>query len=177
MDSAVTAVRPTADAKGVVLVTRLDDCRKVNADPARLQQVAWNLLTNSIKFTPRGGRVEVALREIGGQVELSVNDSGQGIKPEFLPFVFDRFRQADASTTRRHGGLGLGLSIVKSLVELHGGTVDVQSPGEGQGSTFLVRLPSAPLHGQGGYGGSRHPPRAAIGHQSGSDRSANPRCG
>ncbi len=142
-------MRPTADAKGVLLGVRLSRCRSVSADPARLQQVAWNLLTNAIKFTPLGGRVDIELRESGGQVELSVSDNGQGIKPEFLPFVFDRFRQADASTTRRHGGLGLGLSIVKSLVELHGGTVDVQSPGEGQGSTFFVRLPIAPLQGQG----------------------------
>lgn len=149
VDAAVTAVRPAADAKGVLLGMKLHACRSVNADPARLQQVVWNLLTNAIKFTPSGGRVDTELRESGGQVELSVTDNGQGIKPEFLPFVFDRFRQADASTTRRHGGLGLGLSIVKSLVELHGGSVDVQSPGEGQGSSFFVRLPIAPLQGQG----------------------------
>jgi signal transduction histidine kinase/ActR/RegA family two-component response regulator len=149
LDGAVAAVRPTADAKGVLLATRLHGCRSVNADPARLQQVIWNLLTNAIKFTPAGGRVDLELRESATQVELSVSDNGQGIKPEFLPFVFDRFRQADASTTRRHGGLGLGLSIVKSLVELHGGSVDVQSPGEGQGSTFFVRLPLALMQGQG----------------------------
>jgi signal transduction histidine kinase/CheY-like chemotaxis protein len=149
LEAAVAAVRPTADAKGVLLATRFHSCRSVNADPARLQQVAWNLLTNAIKFTPQGGRVDVEVRESAARVELSVSDNGQGIKPEFLPFVFDRFRQADASTTRRHGGLGLGLSIVKSLVELHGGSVDVQSPGEGQGSTFFVRLPLAPMQGQG----------------------------
>jgi signal transduction histidine kinase len=149
IEAAVATVRPAADSKGVVLATRLNKCRSVNADPARLQQVAWNLLTNAIKFTPHAGRVEVALRDNGGQVEISVSDNGLGIKPEFLPFVFDRFRQADASTTRRHGGLGLGLSIVKSLVELHGGTVDVQSSGEAQGSTFFVRLPIAPMQGQG----------------------------
>jgi signal transduction histidine kinase/ActR/RegA family two-component response regulator len=149
VEAAVAAVRPATDGKGVLLVTRASACRSVNADPARLQQVCWNLLTNAIKFTPLGGRVEVTLRESDGHVELSVNDNGQGIKPEFLPFVFDRFRQGDASTTRRHGGLGLGLSIVKSLVELHGGTVDVQSPGEGQGSTFFVRLPIAQSQGQG----------------------------
>jgi signal transduction histidine kinase/ActR/RegA family two-component response regulator len=149
IEAAVASVRLSADGKGVLLTMQLDSCRSVNADPARLQQVAWNLLTNAIKFTPLGGRVDVALRERDGQVELSVKDNGQGIKTEFLPFVFDRFRQADASTTRRHGGLGLGLSIVKSLVELHGGTVEVQSPGEGQGTTFLVRLPIAPMQGQG----------------------------
>ena len=149
IEAAVAAVRPAAETKGVLLAMQLDSCRSVNADPGRLQQVAWNLLTNAIKFTPLGGCVDVALRETHGQVELSVSDNGQGIKAEFLPFVFDRFRQADASTTRRHGGLGLGLSIVKSLVELHGGTVDVQSPGEGRGATFFVRLPVAPLQGQG----------------------------
>jgi signal transduction histidine kinase/ActR/RegA family two-component response regulator len=143
VDSAVVAVRPAADAKGVLLGTQISACRAVNADPARLQQVAWNLLTNAIKFTPRGGKVDVCLREVGGQAEISVSDTGEGIKPDFLPFVFDRFRQADASTTRRHGGLGLGLSIVKSLVEMHGGTVDVQSAGQDQGSKFFVRLPIA----------------------------------
>ena len=141
VEAAVAAVRPTADAKGVLLNTTVSRCRNVNADAARLQQVTWNLLTNALKFTPRGGRVNIALREIEGQVEMTVSDTGQGIKPEFLPFVFDRFRQADASTTRRHGGLGLGLSIVKSLVELHGGSVEVDSPGEGRGATFTVRLP------------------------------------
>jgi len=145
VEAAVAAVRPAAAAKGVVLNLNVARCSSVSADPARLQQIAWNLLTNAIKFTPRAGRVDVVLREHQGQVELSISDTGLGIKPEFLPFVFDRFRQADASTTRRHGGLGLGLSIVKSLVELHGGTVDVESPGEGQGATFIVRLPVPPL--------------------------------
>jgi signal transduction histidine kinase/ActR/RegA family two-component response regulator len=145
VEAAVAAVRPTAAAKGVLLNVNVTRCSSVDADPARLQQIAWNLLTNAIKFTPRAGRVDVALRENQGQAELSVSDTGLGIKPEFLPFVFDRFRQADASTTRRHGGLGLGLSIVKSLVELHGGTVEVESPGEGQGATFVVRLPIPPL--------------------------------
>jgi signal transduction histidine kinase/ActR/RegA family two-component response regulator len=145
VEAAVAAVRPAAAAKGVVLNLNVARSSSVSADPARLQQIAWNLLTNAIKFTPRAGRVDVTLREHQGQVELSVSDTGLGIKPEFLPFVFDRFRQADASTTRRHGGLGLGLSIVRSLVELHGGTVDVESPGEGQGATFIVRLPIPPL--------------------------------
>ena len=141
VEAAVAAVRPTADARGVLLNTTVSRCRNVNADSARLQQVTWNLLTNALKFTPRGGQVNIGLREIDEQVEMTVSDTGQGIKPEFLPFVFDRFRQADASTTRRHGGLGLGLSIVKSLVELHGGSVEVDSPGEGRGATFTVRLP------------------------------------
>jgi CheY-like chemotaxis protein len=112
--------------------------------------VLWNLLTNAIKFTPADGLVTVFAREIerAGRrhVEISVSDSGQGIDQKFLPYVFDRFRQADASTTRRHGGLGLGLSIVKSLVEMHGGTVEAQSPGEGQGATFIVCLPLAKAH-------------------------------
>jgi CheY-like chemotaxis protein len=103
--------------------------------------VIWNLLTNAVKFTPSGGRIDVVMERVNSHVEISVEDSGVGIKPEFLAFVFDRFRQADASTTRRHGGLGLGLSIVKHLVELHGGSVRVKSPGEGQGATFIVALP------------------------------------
>jgi signal transduction histidine kinase/ActR/RegA family two-component response regulator len=143
VEAAVIAVRPAADAKGVLLGMKIDACGVVNADPARLQQVTWNLLTNAIKFTPRAGRVDVCLCASAGQAEISVSDTGEGIKAEFLPFVFDRFRQADASTTRRHGGLGLGLSIVKSLVELHGGTVEAHSAGQGQGSKFFVRLPLA----------------------------------
>ena len=114
---------------------------RLRGDPGRLQQVIWNLLTNAVKFTPPGGRIDVVLERVNSHVEVSVEDSGIGIKPEFLAFVFDRFSQADSSTTRRHGGLGLGLSIVKHLVELHGGSVRVKSPGEGQGATFIVALP------------------------------------
>jgi signal transduction histidine kinase/ActR/RegA family two-component response regulator len=143
VDAAVASVRPTADAKGVQLQTTVESTGPVNADAARLQQVMWNLLTNAVKFTPRGGRVHVVAREVGTQVEISVRDTGQGIDSKFLPFVFDRFRQADSSTTRRHGGLGLGLSIVRNLVEMHGGSVEAQSPGEDQGTTFTVRLPLA----------------------------------
>jgi CheY-like chemotaxis protein/anti-sigma regulatory factor (Ser/Thr protein kinase) len=113
----------------------------VRGDPNRLQQVLWNLLTNAVKFTPTGGRIQVVLERVNSHVEIVVEDSGAGIRAEFLPYVFDRFRQADPTTTRRYGGLGLGLSIVKSLVELHGGTVRVKSPGENQGSTFIVVLP------------------------------------
>jgi CheY-like chemotaxis protein len=109
--------------------------------PARLQQVVWNLLSNSIKFTPTGGKVQVALERVNSHVEIVVSDNGDGIKPEFLPHVFDRFRQADASSTRRYAGLGIGLSIVKQLVELHGGTVRAKSPGAGEGSTFVISLP------------------------------------
>jgi CheY-like chemotaxis protein len=107
--------------------------------------VFWNLLTNAVKFTPSGGRIDVVMERVNSHVEVSVEDSGVGIKPEFLAFVFDRFRQADSSTTRRHGGLGLGLSIVKHLVELHGGSVRVKSPGEGLGATFVVALPISVL--------------------------------
>ncbi len=118
----------------------------VSGDPARLQQVVWNLLTNAVKFTPKGGRVQVLLERVNSHIEISVSDTGIGIRPEFLPHVFERFRQADSSTTRRHGGLGLGLAIVKQLVELHGGTVRAKSPGEGQGSTFVVSLPITVVH-------------------------------
>jgi CheY-like chemotaxis protein len=108
--------------------------------------VVWNLLSNAIKFTPRGGRVQLTHRRVGSHVEVSVIDTGQGIAPEFLPHVFDRFRQADSSITRQKGGLGLGLSIVRSIVEMHGGTVEAHSAGEGQGASFTVRLPLAVLH-------------------------------
>jgi CheY-like chemotaxis protein len=115
----------------------------VRGDAGRLQQVVWNLLTNAIKFTPAGGRVHVELRDTGTSYQLTVTDTGSGIAPEFLPHVFDRFRQADASFTRGHGGLGLGLSIVRSLVELHGGAVRVASDGPDRGATFTVELPRA----------------------------------
>jgi signal transduction histidine kinase/ActR/RegA family two-component response regulator len=144
--AAAEAVRPAADAKGVLLETALETGPvALSGDPARLQQVVWNLLTNAVKFTPRGGRVEVRLVRAGSQVEIVVSDTGAGISAEFLPYVFDRFRQADSSTTRRHGGLGLGLAIVRHLVELHGGAVRAESEGEGRGSTFTVSLPLAPV--------------------------------
>jgi CheY-like chemotaxis protein len=108
--------------------------------------VVWNLLSNAVKFTPKGGRAEVRLERVNSHIEILVADTGAGITPEFLPHVFERFRQLDASTTRRHGGLGLGLAIVRHLVELHGGTVRVKSPGEGQGSTFIVALPLSVAH-------------------------------
>lgn len=150
IEAAVAAVQPAADTKSVRLHTTIGPTGLVNGDAGRLQQVLWNLLTNAIKFTPPGGMVTVLAREIErhGQhnIEISVSDTGQGIDSRFLPFVFDRFRQADASTTRQHGGLGLGLSIVKSLVEMHQGTVEALSPGEGQGATFIVCLPLAGGH-------------------------------
>jgi signal transduction histidine kinase/ActR/RegA family two-component response regulator len=147
LKAAVASIRPSADMKEIALHAAIEPVGLVDSDAGRLQQIIWNLLTNAIKFTPRNGTVLVGLREIDGQVEIAVRDTGQGIRPEFLPYVFDRFRQADASTTRRHGGLGLGLSIVKSLVEMHKGTVEAHSDGEGLGATFTVRLPLAPQPG------------------------------
>ena len=155
--AALETVRPAAEAKGVRLVPALDGpVGPVLGDPDRIQQVTWNLLSNAIKFTPRGGTVELVLRREadgggtdGQAAEIVVRDTGQGIRPEFLPHVFDRLRQADASTTRRHGGLGLGLAIVRHLVELHGGTVRADSAGEGMGTTFTVRLPLAPAPAPG----------------------------
>ena len=143
VQAAVETARPTAEAKSIKLKSVIDPLNgvAVSGDPNRLQQVLWNLLTNAIKFTPKGGNVQVLLERVNSHLEISVIDTGEGIKPEFLPYVFDRFRQADASTTRRHGGLGLGLSIVKQLAELHGGAIRVTSMGEGLGSTFIVSLP------------------------------------
>jgi PAS domain S-box-containing protein len=142
INAALDAVKLSVDAKKLRLRVTLDArAGRLRGDPGRLQQVFWNLLTNAVKFTPSGGRIDVISERVNSHVEVSVEDSGVGIKPEFLAFVFDRFRQADSSTTRRHGGLGLGLSIVKHLVELHGGSVRVKSPGESKGSTFVVALP------------------------------------
>jgi PAS domain S-box-containing protein len=140
--SAIDVVRPAADAKGIELKIAPDDAvGTVCCDPGRMQQVMWNLLSNAVKFTPPGGRVHIFVRRKDTNLEIAVSDSGEGISQEFLPHVFDRFRQADGSLTRNHGGLGLGLAIVRHLVELHGGTVEAESPGEGQGSIFTVRLP------------------------------------
>jgi PAS domain S-box-containing protein len=145
--AAIDTVRASASAKGVRLQTIIDPLNApVTGDPNRLQQVFWNLLSNAIKFTPKGGRVQVLLERVDSHVEVSIIDTGEGISPEFLPYVFDRFKQADASTTRRHGGLGLGLAIVKQLVELHGGSVRVKSSGTGKGASFIVSLPMTVLH-------------------------------
>jgi signal transduction histidine kinase len=147
IEAAVAAVAPAADAKGLRIEKVLDSlAAPVSGDPARLQQIVWNLLANAVKFTPRGGRVQVLLERVNSHVEISVIDTGQGISPEFLPHVFERFRQADSTTTRRFGGLGLGLAIVKQLAEMHGGGVRAKSPGEGQGSTFVVNLPISIIH-------------------------------
>jgi len=149
VNAALDAVRLSIEAKKLRMRVTLDArAGRLRGDPGRLQQVFWNLLTNAVKFTPSGGRIDVVMERVNSHVEVSIEDSGMGIKPEFLAFVFDRFRQADSSTTRRHGGLGLGLSIVKHLVELHGGSVRVKSAGEGQGSTFVVALPISVLRAE-----------------------------
>ena len=143
----VEGLRPAAEAKDIDLNTVFDSgLSPISGDPDRLQQVIWNLLSNAIKFTPKGGSVQVRLQRVDSHVEFTVMDSGQGIDPALLPNVFDRFLQADSSTTRAHGGLGLGLSIVRELVQLHGGTVSAQSPGLGEGSTFKVSLPLLSVH-------------------------------
>jgi signal transduction histidine kinase/ActR/RegA family two-component response regulator len=142
IEAAIETLRPAAEAKGIRLEKRLDVAAgAVSGDAGRLQQVVWNLLSNAIKFTPRAGRVEILLERADGQIEISVADSGIGIKPEHFASIFERFRQAETSLAREHGGLGLGLAIVKQLVQLHGGTVRVSSAGEGRGATFVVRLP------------------------------------
>jgi PAS domain S-box-containing protein len=142
IEAAIDAMRPAADAKEISLKWDVDpDAGLISGDPDRLQQVLWNLLSNAIKFTPKQGEVTVRLQRAETQVEITVSDTGKGINPDFLPFVFERFRQADGSLTRSYGGLGLGLAIVRHLIELHGGTVQAFSPGEGQGSTFTVKLP------------------------------------
>lgn len=139
---AIDAVRASADNKSIRIQTLVDSkIGPVRGDSTRLQQVFWNLLSNAVKFTPKGGRIKVILERVDSHVEVTVEDTGIGIEADFLPFVFDRFRQADSGVSRRHGGLGIGLSIVKSLVELHGGSVRARSPGKNQGSTFSVALP------------------------------------
>src|SRR5262249_2644864 len=144
IENAVDVVRPAAEAKSVRLQVVLDtDVGLVLGDAERLQQVVWNLLSNAIKFTPKGGRVQVALERVNSHVEIAVGDDGQGIRPEMLPFIFERFRQGEAGTARKHGGLGLGLSIVKPIVEAHGGTVHAESAGDGHGAVFTVKLPLA----------------------------------
>ncbi|WP_437994920.1 PAS domain S-box protein [Sorangium sp. So ce185] len=160
VQGALEAVKLAAEAKGLTVVSSVEpEALSLKGDPARLQQVAWNLLSNAAKFTPAGGRIDVALRRAGAHAELSVSDTGPGIAPQFLPHLFERFRQADASSTRKHGGLGIGLSIVKHLVELHGGTVQVASPGEGRGATFTVKLPLAGVSPQA-PGATQRPPAA-----------------
>jgi PAS domain S-box-containing protein len=142
IDSALASIRPSAEAKGIRVQSILDPrAGSIRGDPARLQQIIWNLLSNSVKFTPKGGRIEVSLERVSSHLEITVSDSGCGIAPEFLPHIFERFRQADATTTRRHGGLGLGLAIARQLTELHGGTIAAASSGVSHGATFRISLP------------------------------------
>jgi signal transduction histidine kinase len=144
INAAIDSVQLAADSRGIQLeVTLSPSARRVYGDASRLQQVVWNLLSNAIKFTPAGGCVAVRLQSEGSNVLLRVSDTGCGISPDFLPFIFDRFRQADGTSTRNHGGLGLGLAIVRHLVELHGGTVHAESQGEQHGATFTISLPRA----------------------------------
>ena len=151
VEAALSAVRPEADAAGLAVDATIDhSLGALHADPDRLQQVMSNLLSNAIKFTPRGGRIEIRLERAGSEATIAVSDTGPGIGADLLPHVFERFRQGEGPATRRHGGLGLGLTIVRHLVELHGGTVEVESPGELGGATFIVRLPLLPSEAAGG---------------------------
>ena len=158
IEQAIEVVRPAADAKQIRVQTVLDtESGTIAGDPARLQQVVWNLLSNAVKFTPKGGRVQVTLERVNSHIEIAVSDTGQGIVTEFLPRLFERFEQADTGTTRSHGGLGLGLAIVRNIVELHGGTVSAESAGEGRGATFRVRLPRMTFTRVAGETERRHP--------------------
>ena len=151
ISAALDTVRPAADSKGIVVTTDLDpEAGQITGDPNRLQQVVWNLVSNAIKFTPSGGRVRVELRRGGSGVQIVVDDTGEGINPDLLPYVFDRFKQSGSESSLRYGGLGLGLPLVKHLVELHGGSVAVESPGAGQGATFIVNLPVRAVKGDSG---------------------------
>ncbi|HYX28079.1 MAG TPA: ATP-binding protein, partial [Pyrinomonadaceae bacterium] len=142
LESALESIRPAAEAKQIKIeVEREPYATVVTGDTDRLQQVFWNLLSNAVKFTPRGGHIKVAISRTDSQLEIVVSDSGAGISPEFLPYIFDRFTQADTTTARKHSGLGLGLAIVRHIVELHGGTVNAESAGAGKGATFRVTLP------------------------------------
>lgn len=142
IESAIETVRLAAEAKNIAVESIFDPVKQVSGDAGRLQQVVWNLLSNAVKFTPDGGRVQIRLRQIDRHAQIDVSDTGRGISRDFLPYVFEHFRQEDSATTRKFGGLGLGLAIVRQIVELHGGTVKADSAGVGQGTTFTVRLPS-----------------------------------
>ncbi len=158
IDNAIATFQPAADAKGIRLQTLVDPrVGPVSGDPGRLQQVVWNLISNAVKFTTKKGRVQVRLERVDSHVEIVVSDTGIGIRPEFLPHVFERFRQAEGGTTRKTGGLGLGLAIVRHIVEMHGGTVEATSPGEGQGATFRVRLPLMIVHPDVAPSSREHP--------------------
>jgi PAS domain S-box-containing protein len=157
-EAAIDAVQPAAEAKGIRIQKILDTTAvSVPGDPVRLQQVVWNLLSNAVKFTPRGGKVQVRVERVNSQIEIVVSDTGQGISPDFLPHVFDRFRQAEQSTSRQHGGMGLGLAIVRHLVELHGGAVEAKSGGKDRGAMFCVRLPISAVYHIDPEAGRIHP--------------------
>ena len=177
--NAIATVQPAADAKGVRLQAIVDPrVGPVSGDPDRLQQVVWNLMSNAVKFTPKKGRVQVRVERVNSHIEIAVSDTGIGIRPDFLPFVFERFRQADASTTRKTGGLGLGLSIVRHIVEMHGGTVHVSSDGEGKGATFQVRLPLMIVHREGIRETREHPrEREASADRGAGQSDGGPRSG
>ena len=158
VEAALDSVRTAAASKQIRIYTSYDpQAAEVVADPARLQQVIWNLLSNAVKFTARGGRIEIETDRVDGSVRIAVRDTGIGIEPDFLPYVFERFRQADSSTTRRYGGLGLGLALARQLVELHGGTISAESEGEGKGAVFTVVFPAGGPHPPTG-GSRRRPP-------------------
>jgi CheY-like chemotaxis protein/two-component sensor histidine kinase len=139
--AAVDVVHPAADAKKIQLDLELDVVDDLEADAHRLQQVVWNLLSNAVKFTDRGGKVRIKLERVNSHAQIEVSDTGEGIDPEFLPHLFEPFRQADGTSTKRHGGLGLGLAIARRLVEMHGGTISAKSEGAGRGSTFTLSIP------------------------------------
>jgi CheY-like chemotaxis protein len=156
--NSVATVQPAADAKSVRLQTIIDPrVGPVSGDPDRLQQVVWNLLSNAVKFTPKHGRVQIRVERVNSHIDIVVSDTGAGIRPDFLPHVFERFRQADAGVQRSTAGLGLGLSIVKNIVEMHGGSVHASSEGEGRGATFRVRLPLMIVHDDGLREPREHP--------------------
>jgi len=158
IEAGIEVVRPAAEAKCIRIQTALDtETGAIAGDPERLQQVVWNLLSNAIKFTPKGGRIQVTLERVNSHVEIAVSDTGQGVPEEFLPHLFEHFQQAETGTTRSHGGLGLGLAIVRHIVELHGGTVHAESPGEGKGTTVTVKLPRMIFARTAGEIERRHP--------------------
>jgi PAS domain S-box-containing protein len=158
IEEALEVVRPAAEAKQIRLQTVLDtETGTIPGDPARLQQVIWNLLSNAVKFTPKGGRVQITLERVNSHVEIAISDTGRGVPAEFLSYLFERFQQAETGTARSHGGLGLGLAIVRHIVELHGGTVFAESAGEGQGATFTIKLPRMIFMRTAGEDARRHP--------------------
>jgi PAS domain S-box-containing protein len=163
VEAALEAIGPAAEAKQIRVETVIDPSGTVLGDPDRLQQVVWNLVSNAVKFTPRNGRIQVSVARVNSHVEITVSDSGKGITPEYLPLVFDRFSQADSSMRRQFGGLGLGLNIARDLVELHGGTIEARSAGEGKGATFVVKLPRSLVHPPPPGEVRHHPTAEALG--------------